>query len=169
MSKLVLSPRRYSAIMHASSILEGATVIVVSDGMEEESPYRFCWRAMQVQREFEIEKAYKIFGVRQLYMMKQHWYDIDYELLAVKLQLMVSVAPFKTLYFTHDGDQRLHTVCTAINGVEKKVYTHKPRRMWEVELGEETLGRKLDAIEKFVTCRQELLTMYDVHLEYIQR
>jgi len=155
--------------MHAASVLEGSTVVVVSDGMEEESPYQFSREAMRAQRLFEIEKAYKVFGVRQLYTMNQDWYDIDYELLAVKLQVIVTVAPFKTLYFTHDGDQRLLTVCRAVQRVEKKVYTYKPKRMWEVQLGTKTLGKKLDAIEKFVTCRRELLTAYDMHLEYIQR
>jgi hypothetical protein len=170
MYKLVLSPRRYSAVIGASCILENSVVIIVADGMEEQTPYRFCRDALRVQREFEIEKAYKVFGVRQLFMMRQNWFDIDYELLAVKLQLMLSTQPFTHLYYSHDEDQRLLTICRALQGGAQKLrYTNSPRRMWEIKPGATTFGKKMDAVEKFITIRKELLYNHKMNREFIER
>ena len=68
MYKLILSPRRYSAVMYASHVLDNRSVVVViSSGFEEDTSYtELCMSAMREQRRFEVEKAYKIFGVRQL-------------------------------------------------------------------------------------------------------
>jgi hypothetical protein len=170
MYKLVLSPRRYSAILHASHVLDGKTeIITIGNGMEENSPYKFCLEAMNIQRKFELEKAFKEFGVRKLYTMNQSMYHINYELVTIKLQLLLTVNPFTHFYFMNNGDQRLYQICQAINcGAKKLVYKPKGKVSWKHKLTEEELERKLNAIERMVTVRKELL-YHDLVEEYVQR
>ena len=172
MYKLVISPKRTSALMHASHLLDNRTVVmIISDGYEEETPYEFCMEAKAVQRRFELEKGYKVFGVRQLYAMNQNWYDIDYELLAVKLQLMLSTSPFTHMYFQKNGDQRLYTICNTVRGSGIKLeYSDKFKKGWEYTLNEDEIERKLNAIERFVTIRRNLLySKQDIQKEWVQR
>ncbi len=170
MYKLVLSPRRHSALLHASHILDGKTEIMfIANGMEEDSPYKFCLEAMTIQRQFELEKAHKEFGVRKLYTMNQSIYHIDYELVTIKLQLLLTVSPFTHFYFMNNGDQRLFHICQSINCQAKKlVYKPKGKVSWEHKLNEEEIERKLNAIERMTTIRKELLA-YELTTEYVQR
>lgn len=170
MYKLVLSPRRYSVLLHASYILDKRTVVMIlSNGMEEDSPHKFCLEAMRVQRAFELEKAYKVFGVRQLYTMNQSMYHMDYELVTTKLQLMLAVSPFTHFYHMNNGDQRLFTMCQKLNTKAKRlVYKPKGKVSWEHKLSDDEITRKLTAIERMVTVRKELLA-YDMTREYVQR
>lgn len=171
MYKLVISPKRTSAILYASHILDNRTVVlVVSDGYEEDTPYDLCLAAKKVQRQFELEKGYKVFGIRQLYAMNQQWYDIDYELVATKLQLLCAVTPFTHLYYQKNGDQRLYTICQMIRGPENKlVYSDKYQKGWEYTLNDEEIERKLDAIERFVLVRRNLLySNQQIDKEWVQ-
>jgi hypothetical protein len=143
--------------------------MTITNGMEEESPYKLCLEAMKVQRTFELEKAYKVFGVRQLYTMNQSIYHIDYELVTMKLQLLLAVSPFTHFYFMNNGDQRLFTICQKLNTkAEKLVYKPKGKVSWEYKLNDEEIERKLTAIERMVTVRKELLA-YEMTKEYVQR
>lgn len=172
MYKLVISPKRTSAIMYASHILDNRTVVlVISDGYEEETPYELCIQAKRVQRQFELEKGYKIFNVRQLYTMNQNWYDIDYELVATKLQLLCAVSPFTHMYYQKNGDQRLYTICKMIRGPENKLeYADKFKKGWEYTLDGDEIERKLNAIERFVLIRRNLLySNQQVDKEWVQR
>lgn len=171
MYKLVISPKRTSALMHASHVLDNRTVVmVIADGMEEFTQYEICFEAKKVQRRFEVEKGYKKFSIRQLYMMNQKWYDIDYELLAVKLQLLCAITPFTHIYYMRNGDQRLYTICQKIIAEGKKLeYSDKFKKGWGYDLKEEELTRKLDAIERFYTNRRELLYSPNLNKEFIQR
>ena len=170
MYKLVLSPRRYSALMHASHVLDNRTVMmIIGNGMDEYTPYKLCHEAMQIQRKFELEKAYKEFGVRQLHVMNQSLYHIDYELVTIKLQLLLSVTPFTHFYFMNNGDQRLFQICQAVHGDAKKlVYKAKGKVSWQYKLDEDEMERKLNAIERMTTVRKELLA-HEVTTEYVQR
>lgn len=170
MYKLVLSPRRYSAILHASHVLDNKTVmIILANGMEEETPYEFCLESMRIQRKFELEKAYKKFGVKQLYTMNQSVYHFDYELITLKLQLLLAVSPFTHFYFMNNGDQRLFQICQAISTNAKKlVYKPKGKVKWAHTLTEDEIERKLNAIERMTTVRKELLA-YELTTEYVQR
>ena len=170
MYKLVLSPRRYSAILHASHVLDSKTVMmIIANGMEEDSPYKFCLEAMTIQRKFELEKAHKIFGVKQLYTMNQSVYHLDYDLITLKLQLLLAVSPFTHFYFMNNGDQRMFQICQAVNTNAKKlVYKPKGKVSWAHTLNEEDIETKLNAIERMTTVRKELLA-YDLTTEYVQR
>lgn len=170
MYKLVLSPRRYSALLHASHVLDDRTVMMtITDGMEEDSPYKFCLDAMRTQRKFELEKSFKEFGVRQLYTLNQSLYHIDYELVTIKLQLLLHVSPFTHFYFMNNGDQRLFQICQSMQCAAKKlVYKPKGKMSWEYKLDEEEMNRKLNAIEKMTTIRKELLA-HELTTEYVQR
>lgn len=170
MYKLVLSPRRHSALLHASHVLDKKTeIIFIANGMEENSPYKFCLEAMTIQRQFELEKAYKEFGVRKLYTMNQSIYHIDYELVTIKLQLLLTVNPFTHFYFMNNGDQRMYQICQAINcNAKKLVYKPKGKVSWKHRLAEDEIERKLNAIERMVTVRKELL-YHDLTEEYVQR
>jgi hypothetical protein len=170
MYKLVLSPRRYSAVLHASHVLDkGTELVILSNGMDEETPYRFCLEAMKIQRQFELEKAYKEFGVRQLYTMNQSMYHVDYELIAVKLQLLLVIKPYTHFYFLNNGDQRLLQICQAVNCSAKKlVYKPKGKVRWEHTLTDDEMDRKLAAIERMTTVRKELLA-YQLEVEYVQK
>ena len=67
MYKLIISPLRYSAIVHASHLLDKRSVVItIANGMEESNIYELCFEAKRIQKRFEVEKAYKVFGVRQL-------------------------------------------------------------------------------------------------------
>jgi hypothetical protein len=137
--------------------------------MEEDSPYKFCLEAMTIQRTFELEKAYKIFGVRQLYTMNQSVYHLDYELITLKLQLLLAVSPFTHFYYMNNGDQRLFQICQAVSTDAKKlVYKPKGKVSWERKLTEDEIDRKLNAIERMTTVRKELLA-YELVTEYVQR
>lgn len=171
MYKLVISPKRTSALMYASHILDNRTVLmVISDGFEEETPYEICFEAKAVQRKFELEKGYKVFGIRQLYAMNQSWFDIDYELVTVKLQLLLATSPFTHMYYLKNGDQRLYTICQKVQGPEIKLeYSNKFKKGWEYTLNEEQIEKKLTAIERFVTVRRNLLySKQDLEKEWVQ-
>lgn len=170
MYKLVVSPKRYSALLHASHLLDyKSVVIVISDGMEEYTPYPFCREALRIQKKFELEKAFKVMGVSKLYMMNQDMNDINYEIVAIKLQLLIATQPFTHLYYINNGDQRLVTVCNAIKGnIEKLVYKPKGKEKWLYTLSPDELELKLTAIEKMVTIRRELLA-YSMENEYVQK
>jgi len=170
MYKLIVSPQRHSAILHASHIIDNKSVVVVlSDGMEEYTPYPFSRDALRVQRRFELEKAFKVMGVRNMYTVNQNWYDIDYELVAIKLQLLITTQPFTHFYYMRNGDQRLIAIANAVMGdVEKRAYKPKGKHKWAHKLSEEEMETKLNAIEKMVTVRRELLA-HDLTTEYVQR
>lgn len=170
MYKLIVSPQRHSAIMHASHIVDNRSVVlVISNGMEEYTPYPFSREALRVQRQFELEKAFKVMGVRQMYTMNQDMNNIDYEIVAIKIQLLVTTQPFTHYYYMINGDQRLTTISNAIIGdVEKRAYKAKGKQKWAHRLEEDEIERKLDAIEKMVTVRRELLA-HDLATEYVQR
>lgn len=170
MYKLVVSPKRHSAIMHASHILDYRTeVIVLSDGMEEYTPYPFCRDALRVQRRFELEKAFKVLGVRNMYLTNQDMNRMDYELIAIKLQLLITTQPFTHFYYTQNGDQRLTRIFNAVSGnVEKLVYKPKGKVSWAHKLSIDEMERKLNAIEKMATIRRELLA-HELTTEYVQR
>ena len=167
MYKLILSPRRYSAVMYASHVLDNRSVVVViSNGFEEDTKYTdLCMSAMREQRRFEVEKAYKIFGVRQLYHFNQTWRKMSYEFIATKLQLLLAVSPFTHFYYMDNGDQRLLSICRAVSGVEDKLVYKKNGKDF-YELSTEELTRKVQAINKFVTVRG-LITDPSIHKEYI--
>jgi hypothetical protein len=144
-------------------------MMIISNGMEERSPYKFCLEAMRTQRKFELEKSFKEFGVRQLYTLNQSVYHIDYELVAMKLQLMLVVSPFTHFYYMNNGDQRLFQICQSVGGNAKKlVYKPKGKVKWEYKLNEDEMERKLNAIERMVTIRKELLA-HELTTEYVQR
>jgi LmbE family N-acetylglucosaminyl deacetylase len=156
--------------MHASHIIDNkSVVVVVANGMEEYTPYPFSREALRIQRKFELEKAFKILGVRQMYTLNQDLNNIDYELIAIKLQLLTATQPFTHLFYMINGDQRLVNISNAIIGnVEKRIYKPKGKEKWAHRLDENEIERKLDAIEKMVTVRRELLA-HDLTKEYVQR
>lgn len=170
MYKLVLAPRRYSAILHASHVLDNKTVMmIIANGMEEDTPYKFCLEATMIQRKFELEKAHREFGVKQLYTMNQSVYHLDYDLITLKLQLLLALSPFTHFYFMNNGDQRLYQICQAVNSNAKKlVYKPKGKVSWAHRLTEDEMERKLNAIERMTTVRKELLA-YELTTEYVQR
>lgn len=170
MYKLVVSPQRYSAIMYASSILDDRTVVmVISDGMEESNRFNLCRDALRVQRRFELEKSYKEFSVRQLYTLNQDMFNIDYELVTMKLTLMLTLSPFTHFYFMKNGDQRLYTICHKMQNVKNKlVYAQHGKVSWKLKLNDVSMERKLNAIERLITAREEIL-YHDLSIEYIQR
>ena len=167
MYKLVLSQRRFSAVLHASHVLDNKTVVVViSDGFEEETKYTgLCLRAMKEQRRFEVEKAYKVFGIRQLYHFNQAWRHINYEFITTKLQLLLAVSPFTHFFYKENGDNRLLTICRKVAGVEKRlVYKTVGESFYNLDV--EEYNRKVQAISKFVTMDSLIRQSY-LDREYI--
>lgn len=171
MYRLVISETRYDAILHASHLLgKRSTVIVLSDGMEEDNIYDLCREAQRVQKKFEVEKAYKILGVRQLYSFNQNMFNPDYQFILLKLQLMLTVTPFTHLCFA-DENRRLRDIYENIKGPQDYIiYLRKPTpRALAYELSEQEIERKLDAIQKMSTIRTKLLYHNNFNKEYLKR
>lgn len=171
MYKLIISPRRYDAILHASHLLDNRSVLVtLSDGMEEPNIQELCWDARKTQKRFEVEKAYKIFGIRQLYCFEQSYNNIDYQFVLMKLQLMTAVSPFTHLCYRQLEDRMLIEIFEKTRGVENRiVYTDNPQGALVYELNDEEIERKLDAIQRMPTVRRQLLYKQDHNLEYLKR
>ena len=171
MYKLIISPRRYDAILHASHLLDNRSVIItLSNGMEEPNIQDLCWEARKTQKRFEVEKAYKIFGVRQLYCFDQSYNNIDYQFVLMKLQLMTAVSPFTHLCYRDLEDPVLMEIFHKTKGVSDRiVYTNEPVGALVYELNDEEIERKLDAIQRMSTIRRNLLYKQNHNLEYLKR
>ena len=171
MYKLIVSETRYDAIMYASHLLDGRSVVItISDGMEEDNIYSLCREALRVQKKFEVEKAYKKFGVRQLYCFNQDMHSIDYQFILLKLQLMCTVTPFTHLCY-NDSNRTLNDIYDNILGARNKIIYLKESdyKALTYELNEKEIERKLDAIERMATIRSKLLYNNNFNKEYLRR
>ena len=171
MYKLIVSENRYDALLYASHMLDNRSVLItISDGMDELNKYGLCWEALKIQKKFEVEKAYKIFGIRQLYCFNQSIHNIDYQFVLVKLQLMLTVSPFTHLCFL-ERDSKLSDIYNGvIGGMDRIIYLEgKTDDSLVYTLNDEELERKLNAIEKMATIREQLLYTNDYNREYIKR
>lgn len=171
MYKLIISPLRYSAIVHASHLLDNKSVLItVANGLEEPNIYELCLDAKKTQKRFEVEKAYKIFGIRQLYCFNQDMNNIDYEFVLLKLNLMLTITPFTHVCYEDSKDRILTDVFEKTAGATNKiVYTDDPDSSLAYELTDEEIERKLDAIQRMPTIRKKLLYLQEPHIEYIKR
>lgn len=171
MYKLIISPRRYDAILHASHLLDNRSVIItLSNGMEEPNIQELCLEARKTQKRFEVEKAYKVFDVRQLYCFEQYYDGIDYQFVLMKLQLMTAVTPFTHLCYRQLEDRMLMEIFGKVKGVENRiVYTDDSEGSLVYKLSDEEIERKLDAIQRMPTVRRQLLYKQDLNLEYLKR
>lgn len=171
MYKLIISPLRYSAIVHASHLLDNRSVLItLADGMEEPNIYELCLDAKRTQKRFEVEKAYKIFGIRQLYCFNQNMNNIDYEFVLLKLNLMLAITPFTHLCYEDLEDPLLIEIFKQVGeGTNKVVYTSDPENSLSYELNDEEIERKLDAIQRMPTIRKKLLYMQEPNIEYLRR
>ncbi len=171
MYKLIISPRRYDAILHASHLLDNRSVIItLSNGMEEPNIQELCLEARKTQKRFEVEKAYKVFDVRQLYCFEQYYDGIDYQFVLMKLQLMTAVTPFTHLCYRQLEDRMLMEIFGKVKGVENRiVYTDDSEGSLVYKLSDEEIERKLDAIQRMPTIRRQLLYKQDLNLEYLKR
>jgi len=171
MYKLLISETRYDAILYASHLLDNrCVVIVMSDGMEEANVYDLCREVLRIQRKFEVEKAYKIFGVRQLYCFNQDMHNVDYQFILLKLQLMLTVTPFTHLCYTKN-DANLTNIYEGVVGVKDRIiYLKEPvDKSLIYKLNDEEIERKLDAIQRMSTIRTKLLYGNNFNKEYLQR
>lgn len=171
MYKLILSETRYDAILYASHLLDNrSSVITISDGMEEDNIYSLCRRALEIQKKFEVEKAYKKFRVRQLYCFNQDMNNVDYQFVLLKLQLMLTVTPYTHLCFP-EGDRVLADIYESVIGAKSRiVYLKEPTNKSLIyELNDEEVERKLNAIERMPTIRTKLLSYNEFKKEYIKR
>jgi hypothetical protein len=138
--------------------------------MEEPNIYELCLDAKRTQKRFEVEKAYKIFGIRQLYCFNQDMNNIDYEFILMKLNLMLTITPFTHVCYEDFEDRALTDIFEKTAGAANKIiYTSDPENSLAYELTDEEIERKLDAIQKMSTIRKKLLYMQEPHIEYIQR
>ena len=171
MYKLIISPLRYSAIVHASHLLDKRSVVItIANGMEESNIYELCFEAKRIQKRFEVEKAYKVFGVRQLYCFNQYIYNIDYEFVLLKLQLMLAVSQFTHICYEEYEDRDLIEVIRGVVGrANTIIYTSDSENTLTYELNEEEIECKLQAVQRMPTIRKHLLYMQEPHLEYIKR
>lgn len=171
MYKLVLSEARYDAILYASHLLDYRSVVItISDGMEEDNIYSLCRRALEIQKKFEVEKAYKKFGIRQLYCFNQDMYKPDYQFILLKLQLMLTVTPYTHLCFPEEN-RTLANICEEIIGAKNKIIylKHPAGNSLTYTLNDEEIQRKLSAIERMPTIRTKLLSHNNFREEYIKR
>jgi len=171
MYKLIVSETRYDAIMYASHLLDGRSVVItISDGMEEDNIYSLCREALRVQKKFEVEKAYKKFEVRQLYCFNQDMNSIDYQFVLLKLQLMLTVTPFTHLCY-NDSNKILDDIYDGVIGARNRiVYLKEPiHKALIYELNDKEIEKKLDAIERMSTIRTKLLHSNNFNKEYLQR
>ena len=171
MYKLIISPFRYSAIVHASHLLDNKSVLItIANGMEEPNIYELCLDARTTQKKFEVEKAYKIFGIRQLYCFNQNMNNIDYEFILMKLNLMLTITPFTHLCYEDLEDSLLVEIFKQVGeGTNRVVYTNDPENSLAYELTDEEIERKLNAIQRMPTIRKKLLYMQEPNIEYIKR
>ena len=171
MYKLLISETRYDAILYASHLLDNRSVVItISDGMEEANVYDLCREVLRMQRKFEVEKAYKIFGIRQLYCFNQDMNRVDYQFILLKLQLMLTVTPFTHLCYA-DDNKMLVNIYDGLLGIKDKiVYLKEPtNKSLTYELNDEEIERKLDAIQRMSTIRTKLLYNNNFNKEYLQR
>lgn len=138
--------------------------------MEEDNIYNLCRDALRIQKKFEIEKAYKTFGIRQLYCFNQDMHKLDYQFVLLKLQLMLTVTPFTHLCYA-DNNKSLVSIYDSIIGAKDKiVYLKKPtNKSLTYKLNDEEIERKLDAIQRMPTIRTKLLYSNDINKEYLKR
>lgn len=171
MYKLIISPRRYDAILHGSHLLDNRSVVItLSNGMEEPNIQELCLEARKIQKRFEVEKAYKIFNVRQLYCFEQYYDGIDYQFVLMKLQLMTAVSPFTHLCYREVKDRMLMEICGKVKGVDNRIiYTDDQEKTLVYKLSDEEMERKLNAIQRMPTIRRQLLYKQDHDLEYLKR
>ena len=171
MYKLIISPTRYDAIVHASHLLDNRSVVMtISNGLEEPNIYELCLEAKKIQKRFEVEKAYKIFRVRQLYCFDQNYNAIDYQFVIMKLQLMLGITPFTHMCYLGTTDPMLLEIFEKVSGVENRiVYTDDATKSLEYKLDDKEIELKLDAIGRMPTIRKKLLYRPILHIEYIQR
>ncbi len=125
--KLIVSPHRYSALLHASHVLDNkSAVMILYNGQEEKPKYKgLCMRALEIQREFEIDKAYKIYNVRQIHTMNMFRHRLDYELIATMLQMMIAAQGFTHLYYYLSDDDTLLEVYRTLRGCKKTAYHYE--------------------------------------------
>jgi hypothetical protein len=123
--KLIVSPHRYSALLHASHILDrNSVVVILYNGDEERTKYPdLCREALRVQRKFEIEKAYKIYNVRHIHTMNMLHNRLDYELIATMLQMMIAAQGFTHLYYYLSKDPALCEIFRALIRTKKIAYS----------------------------------------------
>ncbi len=171
MYKLVISPLRYSAIVHASHLLDNRSVLItIANGLEEPNIQELCLEARRVQKRFEVEKAYKIFGIRQLYCFNQDIHNIDYQFVLLKLNLMLVITPFTHVCYEDSEDRALTEIIDKVGeGANRIVYTADTENSLAYELSEDEIELKLDAIQRMPTIRKKLLYLQNPHLEYIKR
>ena len=171
MYKLIISPLRYSAIVNASHLLDNKSVLItIANGMEEPNIYELCLDAKRVQKRFEVEKAYKIFGIRQLYCFNQDMNNIDYEFVLLKLNLMLTITPFTHMCYEDFEDRLLVEILEKVGeGANKIIYTKDPTNSLAYELTDEEIERKLNAIQRMPTIRKKLLYIQEPNIEYIRR
>jgi hypothetical protein len=171
MYKLIISNTRYDAIIDASHLLDGRSVVItISDGAEESNVYGLCLRALTEQRKFEVEKAYKLFDIRQLYCFNQNLNNVDYQFVLVKLQLMLTVTPFTHICYSETDKQLLDIYEGLIGDRSRIIYLKEPTNKSLIyKLSDEEIGRKLEAIEKMTTIRTKLLYKNQFENEYLKR
>ena len=176
MYKLILSPQRFSALLYASHILDNRTVVMVlSDGYDETTKYgNFCMEALAIQRKFELEKAYKVFKVRQLYHLNQYYKKMDYDRILVQLQLLLATSPFTHFYFYVDGDDTLNKICRTVKKVDKKIMYSMNNLIdgvvaEEHRLTDEEYNRKAAAATKMITIRDYLMNYGGFKTEFISK
>jgi hypothetical protein len=138
--------------------------------MEERNIFSLCRRALEIQKKFEVEKAYKKFGVRQLYCFNQDMNKPDYQFILLKLQLMLTVTPYTHLCFS-ETNRILADICDKVTGAKSRIiYLKKPmEKALTYELNDEEVERKLNAIERMPTIRTELLSHNNFREEYLKR
>ena len=166
-----MSETRYGAILHASHLLDNrSAVITLSDGMEEDNIFNLYRKALEIQKKFEVEKAYKKFGIRQLYCFNQNIHKPDYQFILIKLQLMLTVTPYTHLCFPEDN-RTLANICEELIGAKDRIiYLRAPTyKSLTYTLNDEEVEKKLSAIERMVTVRSKLLSHNNFREEYIKR
>lgn len=171
MYKLIISPLRYSALVHASHLLDNKSVLItVANGMEEPNIYELCLEAKRIQKRFEVEKAYKIFGIRQLYCFNQDMSNIDYQFVLLKLTLMLTITPFTHICYEDTEDRMLADIFKKVGGETNKIiYTDDSTNSLAYELNSDQIELKLDAIQRMPSIRKKLLYIQDPNLEYLRR
>ena len=171
MYKLIISPLRYSAVVYASHLLDNRSVLItIANGLEEPNIYELCLEAKRIQKRFEVEKAYKIFGIRQLYCFNQDMHKIDYQFVLLKLNLMLSITPFTHICYEDSEDRALTEIIEKVGKKANRiVYTSDPINSLAYELTDEEIERKLDAVQRMPTIRKKLLYMQEPNIEYIRR
>jgi hypothetical protein len=181
----------YSALLHASHILDRRSVVVILyNGDEEKTKYpNLCREALRVQRKFEIEKAYKIYNVRHIHTMNMLHNRLDYELIATMLQMMIAAQGFTHLYYYLSKDLVLCEMFKALIRVKKIAYNHhhlgsktacseinllfldetQGLDVWKAAhhiLHDAEYDKKVGACKKMVTIDNYLLSYDDFRVEY---